>query len=148
MTLLPSAHVLSASIQYLLTDVDCHAARTAPSATHLSLSLSLPLSPSPPPSLPPSRLTLGALIVVTVQVPSSSLDAAQQEVDQYTSAVQKEYGSLEKGLHIALGAAPAVPHVLTVQAAQQLLTLLLLLPHGVVKHSHTVAGAHLCDGMS
>ena len=84
-------------------------------------------------------------MLVNVQVPSSSTDTAQQAVHHYTTAVQQEYGSLEKGLHIALSAAPAALHVLTKQAAQQLLTLLLLLPHGVVKHSHTVAGTHLCE---
>ena len=75
-----------------------------------------------------------------VQVPSSSTEAAQQAVQQYASAAQSEYGSLEKALSIGLSPGPEATHVLTQQGQQQLLTLLLLLPHGVVKHSHTVPG--------
>ena len=61
-------------------------------------------------------------------------------MQQYTSEVQAEYGSLEKALHIAASPGRECGAVLTQQATQQLLTLLLLLPHGVVKHSHTVEG--------
>lgn len=77
---------------------------------------------------------------LAVQVPSSSTEAAQHAVQQYASAAQSEFGSLEKGLSVALSPGPKATHVLTQQAQQQLLTLLLLLPHGVVKHSHTVPG--------
>ncbi|EIE18888.1 aminoacyl-histidine dipeptidase [Coccomyxa subellipsoidea C-169] len=78
----------------------------------------------------------------TVLVPEGSGDAASAVTDQYADALKKEYGALETQLSVSLSesSSPAPGQVLSSDSASKLLTLLLTLPHGVIKYSHTVPG--------
>lgn len=84
-----------------------------------------------PRSLPTSEL---ALAVVR---------AAREEAE----AIREEYGSLEKDIEVAVevigsdeGKSSPPPPPLDAGTSDALLTLLLTLPHGVIKRSHTVPG--------
>ena len=76
------------------------------------------------------------------QVPASEASAAAEAVNQQSQALAQEYGALEKQLDVSVGQSERPPpsQALTPDSADQLLTLLLTLPHGVVKYSHTVPG--------
>ena len=77
-----------------------------------------------------------------VQVPAGEASAAAEAVDKQSRALAQEYGALEKQLDVSVGQSEQRPpnQALTPNSADQLLTLLLTLPHGVVKYSHTVPG--------
>lgn len=78
-----------------------------------------------------------------VQVPTSEASAAAEAVNKQSEALAQEYGALEKQLDVSVGQSKRQPpnQALTPDSANQLLTLLLTLPHGVVKYSHTVPGS-------
>ncbi len=75
-------------------------------------------------------------------MPEGSGDAASAVTDQYADALKKEYGALETQLSVSLSesSSPAPGQVLSSDSASKLLTLLLTLPHGVIKYSHSVPG--------
>ncbi|GAB4815754.1 hypothetical protein N2152v2_002800 [Parachlorella kessleri] len=78
-----------------------------------------------------------------VAVPAAKVDRAHQLVSQRGGLLLAEYGHLEKTLHVDLrpvqpDAAPQ--EALSPEGADRLLTLLLTLPHGVLKNSHAVPG--------
>ena len=77
-----------------------------------------------------------------VQVPAGEASAAAEAVNKQSQALAQEYGALEKQLDVSVGQSERRPpdQTLTPDSADQLLTLLLTLPHGVVKYSHTVPG--------
>ena len=77
-----------------------------------------------------------------VQVPAGEASAAAEAVNKQSQALAQEYGALEKQLDVSVGQSEQRPadQALTPDSADQLLTLLLTLPHGVVKYSHTVPG--------
>ena len=68
--------------------------------------------------------------------------AAAEAVNSYSQALKQEYGALEQQLDVAVTQSKEqVPkQVLSADSAERLLTLLLTLPHGVQKFSHTVPG--------
>ncbi len=68
--------------------------------------------------------------------------AAAEAVNRYSQALKQEYGALEQQLDVAVTQSKEqVPkQVLSADSAECLLTLLLTLPHGVQKFSHTVPG--------
>lgn len=77
------------------------------------------------------------------QVPANEASAAAEAVKKHSQALQQDYGALEQQLEVSMGQKKeALPdQVLNLESALRLLTLLLTLPHGVLKHSHTVSGA-------
>lgn len=81
------------------------------------------------------------------QVPTASVQQARSLVSQQAALLLSEYGHLEKSLavrataHESSDAVPALEPV----GAERLLTLLLTLPHGVLKKSHAVQG-RCCSG--
>ncbi|PSC67193.1 aminoacyl-histidine dipeptidase [Micractinium conductrix] len=78
----------------------------------------------------------------TVVVPAAELDAAQEAVAKRGAAFQQEYGLKEPALSVSAAPAAATPAAcLSQQAGQQLVDLLLTVPHGVCKNSHAVEGA-------
>ena len=84
-------------------------------------------------------------ICTVVQVPAGETSTAAEAVNAQSQALAQEYGALEKQLDVSVGQSERRPpdQVLTPDSADQLLTLLLTLPHGVVKYSHTVPGDSL-----
>ncbi len=86
---------------------------------------------------------------VAPQVPSGDVQAAQKAVADQLESFKQEYGLFEPGLSARAeetGVAPV--EVLTADAADRLLGVLVALPHGVVKMSHAVkgcGGAVLCS---
>jgi hypothetical protein len=80
--------------------------------------------------------------VRAMQVPEGSRDKASSITEQYAGALKMEYGALETHLSVTLSESggPAPEQVLSSDSATKLLTLLLTLPHGVIKYSHTVPG--------
>lgn len=80
-------------------------------------------------------------LVSQPQVPADQLDTASSCVASRFASFQQEYGLKEPGL--AITAAPAAAPAsacLAPAAGQQLVDLLLTLPHGVIKYSHAVQG--------
>jgi len=81
-----------------------------------------------------------------LQIPAAALPAAQAAAQAAAAALTAEYGLLETGMLVQLRAASkalaGTPSdcVLTAEAAARVLTLVLTLPHGVVKMSHAVEG--------
>ncbi|CAK0786449.1 hypothetical protein CVIRNUC_009662 [Coccomyxa viridis] len=77
-----------------------------------------------------------------IVVPAGEASAAAEAVNKQSQALAQEYGALEKQLDVSVGQSERRPpdQTLTPDSADQLLTLLLTLPHGVVKYSHTVPG--------
>ena len=77
-----------------------------------------------------------------VQVPANEASAAAEAVNRQSQALMQEYGALEEQLDVCVGqSTQQVPkQVLSPDSADRLLTLLLTLPHGVQKFSHTVPG--------
>jgi dipeptidase D len=63
-------------------------------------------------------------------------------VEKHREALKQEYGALETQLSVSFSPAPGPEpdQALTADSASKLLTLLLTLPHGVIKFSHTVPG--------
>ncbi len=76
------------------------------------------------------------------QVPEDAEAKASAVTEQYADALKREYGALETQLSVVLAksSASAPEQVLSYDSAAKLLTLLLTLPHGVIKYSHTVPG--------
>ncbi len=86
----------------------------------------------------------------SAQVPSASVGKVHQIVSQRGGLLMAEYGQLEKALHIEAPPTPAdaaPQHALASEGAGRLLTLLLTLPHGVLKYSHAVEGGLGCAGL-
>ena len=81
-------------------------------------------------------------ICSVVQVPAGEASEAAEAVSKQSRALAQEYGALEKQLNVSVGQSKQRPpdQALTPDSADQLLTLLLTLPHGVIKYSHTVPG--------
>ncbi|CAL5222920.1 g5353 [Coccomyxa viridis] len=79
---------------------------------------------------------------VDLVVPVNGASAAAEAVNRYSQALKQEYGALEQQLDVAVTQSKEqVPkQVLSAASAERLLTLLLTLPHGVQKFSHTVPG--------
>lgn len=76
-----------------------------------------------------------------MQVPAAQQDAASAAARQRWASFQQEYGLKEPALAITAEPAATPPAAcLTSAAGQQLVDLLLTLPHGVVKSSHAVEG--------
>ncbi|BDA48997.1 Cytosol non-specific dipeptidase [Coccomyxa sp. Obi] len=75
-------------------------------------------------------------------VPKDAEGKASTVTEQYADALEKEYGALETQLSVVLAksSAPAPEEVFSFDSAAKLLTLLVTLPHGVIKYSHTVPG--------
>ena len=73
----------------------------------------------------------------------SAASAAADAVNTQSQALKQEYGALEAQLDVSVRQSrEQVPkQVLSTDSASRLLTLLLTLPHGVQKFSHTVPGA-------
>ena len=84
--------------------------------------------------------------VGAAQMPEDSRDKASAIAEQYAGALKMEYGALETAMSISLteSGSPAPEQVLSSDSASKLLTLLLTLPHGVIKYSHTVPGTKAC----
>jgi dipeptidase D len=79
-----------------------------------------------------------------LQVPQLQLDAVQGAIRRRSEAFQQEFGLKEAGLAVTSAADSSTPTAcLPAAGAQQLLDLLLTLPHGVIKNSHAVEGE--CD---
>ncbi|KAL4434503.1 hypothetical protein ABPG75_000944 [Micractinium tetrahymenae] len=77
----------------------------------------------------------------TLAVPTAQVPTASDAVGRRFASFQQEYGLKEPGLSIMAAPAAAPPAAcLAPAAAQQLVDLLLSLPHGVIKHSHAVEG--------
>lgn len=77
----------------------------------------------------------------TVAVPAAEVDMASSCVACRFASFQQEYGLKEPALAITAAPAAAPPTACLIPAAgQQLVDLLLTLPHGVMKHSHAVQG--------
>lgn len=76
------------------------------------------------------------------QVPADAARKAAEVVEKDRQALEQEYGALEKQLSVSFSRAadPSPNQALTADSASKLLTLLLTLPHGVIKYSHTVPG--------
>lgn len=75
------------------------------------------------------------------QVPAAEVDMASSCVACRFASFQQEYGLKEPALAITAAPAAAPPTACLIPAAgQQLVDLLLTLPHGVMKHSHAVQG--------
>ena len=76
------------------------------------------------------------------QVPASEASAAVEAVNRVSQALKQEYGGLEQAMEVSVGQSqgPVPEEALSSDSAQRLLTLLLMLPHGVLKYSHTVPG--------
>ena len=76
------------------------------------------------------------------QVPAEAASKATTAAGAVAAALQAEYGALERQLAVKLvpaaGAAP--DQALSEDSAARLLALLLTLPHGVLKYSHSVPG--------
>ena len=81
------------------------------------------------------------------QVPVDAAAEAAAAAGAQAEALQKEYGALETHITVKFvpQAGPAPDQALSEDSAAKLLTLLLTLPHGVLKHSHTVPGGGLFD---
>lgn len=76
-----------------------------------------------------------------VSVPAGAQDSAAAVVGKAHADFRTEYGHREDGLTVAATAAAGAPRTcLTSADAERLLTLLLTLPHGVIKYSHSVPG--------
>ena len=75
-------------------------------------------------------------------MPANEASAAAEAVNRQSQALKQEYGALEEQLEVCVGqSTQQVPkQVLSPDSADHLLTLLLTLPHGVQKFSHTVPG--------
>lgn len=78
-----------------------------------------------------------------MQVPEAAVNAINDAIGQRLAAFQQEYGQMEPGLSVVTSPAAPPAACLTVGGAQQVLDLLLTLPHGVIKNSHAVAGGLL-----
>ena len=82
------------------------------------------------------------IVSCQTQVPVNAAAEAAATAGAQAEALQKEFGALEA--HIAIKFVPragtAPDQALSQDSAAKLLTLLLTLPHGVLKHSHTVPG--------
>lgn len=79
-----------------------------------------------------------------MQVPAGSVAQAEAVVAEQAAQLRAEYGQLERGLSVEARPAPAdaaPAGALAPEGAERLLTLLLTLPHGVLKNSHAMAGA-------
>lgn len=78
-------------------------------------------------------------------MPEDAEGKASTVTEQYADALGKEYGTLETQLSVVLAksSAHAPGEVLSHDSAAKLLTLLLTLPHGVIKYSHAVPGTNL-----
>ncbi len=76
------------------------------------------------------------------QVPACEASAAAGAVNRVSQALKLEYGSLEQTMEVSVGQGqgPVPKQALSPDSAQRLLALLLMLPHGVLKYSHTVPG--------
>ena len=76
------------------------------------------------------------------QVPLNGASSAAEAVNSCSQALKQEYGALEQQLDVSVRQSrKQVPRqVLSTDSAERLLTLLLTLPHGVQKFSHTVPG--------
>lgn len=63
-------------------------------------------------------------------------------MNQHANALKNEYGVLEAQLAVSLteSSSHSASQALSIESAAELLTLLLTLPHGVIKYSHTVPG--------
>ena len=72
----------------------------------------------------------------------SGASSAAEAVNRYSQALKQEYGALEQQLDVSVRqSTEEVPKaVLSPDSTDRLLTLLLTLPHGVQKFSHTVPG--------
>ncbi len=84
------------------------------------------------------------LIPPCVQVPGPLVEMVRMVVAQRGGLLLAEYGHKESHLHIGAtdveAGQAAVLHALTPDCTERLLTLLLTLPHGVLKYSHAVEG--------
>lgn len=79
----------------------------------------------------------------SIILPQGQVDAFKSVVAQIASELKSEYGSKEPELYINVETntqTSATSPVLTPQDTTRLLTLLLTLPHGVIKYSHSVPG--------
>ena len=90
-------------------------------------------------------LASSCMTCAVVQVPAGEASAAAAAVNKQSQALAQEYGALEKQLDVSVGQSKQHPpnQALTPDSAYSLLSLLLTLPHGVVKYSHTVSGDFL-----
>lgn len=81
---------------------------------------------------------------VFIIVPQDQVDVVKATVAQIAAELKSEYGSKEPELSINVETnthgTSATSEVLTPQDTTRLLTLLLTLPHGVIKYSHSVPG--------
>jgi dipeptidase D len=75
-----------------------------------------------------------------VQVPQQKVNAVNDAISHRFAAFQQEYGQMEPGLCISTTPTTPPASCLTAGGSQQVLDLLLTLPHGVLKNSHAVAG--------
>lgn len=90
----------------------------------------------------PTAGLLTACPLPSTQVPAGSAAHAQAVVSREGGLLLAEYGHLEKALHVEAVPSEAAPQqALTPEGAERLITLLLTLPHGVLKNSHAVEGA-------
>lgn len=77
-----------------------------------------------------------------LQVPADQLHMLKGAIGHRFAAFEQEFGKKEPGLSITATPAATIPATcLTAAGGQQLLDLLLTLPHGVIKNSHAVPGA-------
>ena len=80
-----------------------------------------------------------------MQVPSGhTRELVDHMVATQALRLKEEYGHLEKDLAISIAdfAGPKSDSVMSVDSQTKLLSLLCMLPHGVVKWSHAVPGLH------
>ena len=76
-----------------------------------------------------------------VCVPAAAQTAAAAVIKRAEAEFSTEFGQKEQALRMACGPASAAPEcVISAADHERLLTLLLTLPHGVVKFSHSVPG--------
>ena len=82
-----------------------------------------------------------------MQIPKAKVQTATETVQQILTQLKEEFGSKESQLKITLAestSSDSTGRVLTDESLQRIVSLLLVVPHGVAKMSHAVSGNLLC----